>query len=64
LANSRTFTLDGIILAMTISLKDAQGAQGMRVAGKLASEVLDFITPAAAAAAADAIASAAATPSG
>lgn len=30
---------------MTISIKDAQGAQGMRIAGKLASEVLDFITP-------------------
>jgi methionyl aminopeptidase len=30
---------------MTTSIKDAQGAQGMRIAGKLASEVLDFITP-------------------
>ena len=30
---------------MTISIKDAQGAQGMRIAGKLASEVLDFLTP-------------------
>ena len=30
---------------MTITYKDAQGVQGMRVAGKLASEVLDFIGP-------------------
>ncbi|MEY3408985.1 MAG: Methionine aminopeptidase [Pseudomonadota bacterium] len=30
---------------MTITLKDAQGAQGMRVAGRLASEVLDYLTP-------------------
>ena len=30
---------------MTITYKDAQGVQSMRVAGKLASEVLDFITP-------------------
>ena len=30
---------------MTTSIKDAQGAQGMRIAGKLASEVLDFLTP-------------------
>ena len=37
--------MDGIITTMTISIKDAQGAQGMRIAGKLASEVLDFITP-------------------
>jgi methionyl aminopeptidase len=30
---------------MTITYKDAAGAQGMRVAGRLASEVLDFLTP-------------------
>ena len=30
---------------MTITYKDAQGVQGMRVAGNLASEVLDFIGP-------------------
>jgi methionyl aminopeptidase len=30
---------------MTITYKDAQGVQGMRLAGKLASEVLDFIGP-------------------
>ncbi|MEO7401284.1 MAG: type I methionyl aminopeptidase [Polaromonas sp.] len=30
---------------MTITYKDAQGVEGMRVAGKLASEVLDYITP-------------------
>ncbi len=30
---------------MTITYKDAQGIQGMRVAGRLASEVLDFLTP-------------------
>lgn len=30
---------------MTISIKDTQGAAGMRVAGRLASEVLDYLTP-------------------
>ncbi len=30
---------------MTITYKDAAGIQGMRVAGKLASEVLDYLTP-------------------
>jgi methionyl aminopeptidase len=30
---------------MTITYKDAAGAQAMRVAGRLASEVLDFLTP-------------------
>ena len=30
---------------MTITYKDAQGVHGMREAGKLASEVLDFLTP-------------------
>jgi methionyl aminopeptidase len=30
---------------MTITYKDADGVQGMRIAGKLASEVLDFLTP-------------------
>ena len=30
---------------MTITYKDAQGVEGMRVACKLASEVLDYITP-------------------
>ena len=29
---------------MTITYKDAEGVRGMRVAGKLASEVLDFLT--------------------
>ena len=30
---------------MTITPKDPQGAEGMRVAGRLASEVLDYLTP-------------------
>ena len=30
---------------MTITYKDAEGIRGMRVAGKLGGEVLDFITP-------------------
>ena len=30
---------------MTITYKDADGVLGMRVAGKLASEVLDYLTP-------------------
>ena len=30
---------------MTITYKDAEGVSGMRVAGKLASEVLDYLTP-------------------
>jgi methionyl aminopeptidase len=30
---------------MTITFKDAAGIDGMRVAGRLASEVLDFLTP-------------------
>ncbi len=30
---------------MTITYKDEQGIQGMRLAGKLASEVLDYLTP-------------------
>jgi methionyl aminopeptidase len=30
---------------MTITYKDADGVQGMRIAGRLASEVLDHITP-------------------
>ena len=30
---------------MTITYKDAQGIQGMRIAGRLASEVLDYLTP-------------------
>ena len=30
---------------MTITYKDAQGIAGMRLAGKLASEVLDYLTP-------------------
>jgi methionyl aminopeptidase len=30
---------------MTITYKDADGVQGMRIAGKLASEVLDYLTP-------------------
>jgi methionyl aminopeptidase len=30
---------------MTITLKDNDGATGMRVAGRLASEVLDYLTP-------------------
>ena len=28
---------------MSITIKDAQGIEGMRVAGRLASEVLDFL---------------------
>ncbi len=30
---------------MSITYKDAQGMEGMRVAGRLASEVLDYLTP-------------------
>jgi len=30
---------------MTITYKDAQGIEGMRVAGRLASELLDYLTP-------------------
>ena len=30
---------------MTITYKDAHGITGMRVAGRLASEVLDYLTP-------------------
>jgi methionyl aminopeptidase len=30
---------------MSITIKDDQGIQGMRLAGRLASEVLDFLTP-------------------
>ena len=30
---------------MSITIKDAQGIAGMRVAGRLASEVLDYLTP-------------------
>ena len=30
---------------MSITIKDEQGIQGMRLAGRLASEVLDFLTP-------------------
>ncbi|MET0311934.1 MAG: M24 family metallopeptidase, partial [Burkholderiaceae bacterium] len=30
---------------MSITYKDADGIQGMRVAGRLASEVLDYLTP-------------------
>jgi methionyl aminopeptidase len=30
---------------MSITYKDAQGIQGMRIAGRLAAEVLDFLTP-------------------
>ena len=34
-----------IIAAMSITYKDSAGIEGMRVAGRLASEVLDFLTP-------------------
>ena len=30
---------------MTITYKDEAGAAGMRLAGRLASEVLDYLTP-------------------
>jgi methionyl aminopeptidase len=30
---------------MTITYKDAEGVAGMRVAGRLAAEVLDYLTP-------------------
>ncbi|MDO8277611.1 MAG: M24 family metallopeptidase, partial [Burkholderiaceae bacterium] len=30
---------------MSITFKDAEGVQGMRVAGRLAAEVLDYLTP-------------------
>ena len=30
---------------MAITFKDENGVQGMRVAGRLASEVLDFLSP-------------------
>ena len=36
---------DGIICAMSITIKDAQGIAGMREACRLASEVLDYIAP-------------------
>jgi len=35
----------GIIAPMTITYKDAEGVAGMRVAGRLAAEVLDYLTP-------------------
>lgn len=35
----------GIIRAMSITYKDAAGIEGMRLAGRLASEVLDYLTP-------------------
>ncbi len=35
----------GIISNMSITYKDAAGIEGMRVAGKLASELLDYLTP-------------------
>jgi methionyl aminopeptidase len=30
---------------MSITIKDKAGAAGMRLAGRLASEVLDYLTP-------------------
>ena len=30
---------------MTITYKDAEGIHGMRIAGRLTSEVLDYLTP-------------------
>jgi methionyl aminopeptidase len=30
---------------MTITIKDSEGIAGMRVAGRLAAEVLDYLTP-------------------
>jgi len=30
---------------MSITIKDAQGIEGMRLAGRLASEVLDYLEP-------------------
>jgi hypothetical protein len=36
---------NGIIRPMSITYKDADGIAGMRVAGRLASEVLDYLTP-------------------
>ena len=30
---------------MTITIKDAEGIAGMRIAGRLAAEVLDYLTP-------------------
>jgi methionine aminopeptidase len=30
---------------MTITIKDAAGIEAMRIAGRLASEVLDYLTP-------------------
>ena len=35
----------GIIRGMSITYKDAAGIEGMRLAGRLASEVLDYLTP-------------------
>ncbi len=39
------FGASGIIGPMTITYKDAEGVAGMRVAGRLAAEVLDYLTP-------------------
>jgi len=36
---------NGIIRCMTITYKDAEGIRGMRLAGRLASEVLDYLEP-------------------
>lgn len=36
---------DGIIAAMSITYKDEAGIAAMRLAGRLASEVLDYLTP-------------------
>ena len=44
-ANPRAGGLDGIIRPMTITIKTAEDVAGMRVACRLASEVLDYIGP-------------------
>jgi methionyl aminopeptidase len=36
---------DGIIRSMTITIKDSAGIEGMRVAGRLTAELLDYLAP-------------------
>ena len=45
LPSPRKQASNGIIHRMTITYKDAQGIAGMRVAGRLASELLDYLAP-------------------
>ena len=43
--NPRFYGAAGIIRRMTITIKDGADIEGMRVAGRLAAEVLDMLTP-------------------